>query len=920
MDQQQESPRFEQFEGFDALITMLDEIYCRPRRTESRSRTRPIIACVQPRLHEDPGLLRSIADRLTSRDGRRHVPYAVVSCGPDPAPTHPADRDLVPLTPADVVAVRGILVDAANQLARDQGGAYRFPRFRLVTWSMAQTFEGNPETEQRLRELRVRLRERALWSIAVPEGVVSEALPIWLRLLGVLLTPFYFRARQSGRIPGFGRRYRWFLRQPNMAPGQFRSFVGMAERLTEGEWQTENPEQVLRLMVNAFLEDLRESFRGGGWTRRYRTTCPVVLLDGITRTNGGYALLRTVSAVRNETGSFDPLLLVTTSTRVPPLAENPQPAPDAQGRPAAAAPAALAEWRKGMLQRRRKRDVRAWIVIVNIPGRAEKPVIPPQRITLRRPSRPALRTRRASILVVSTILILASGSYWQAGMAHSASTCGDGFTWLGVESTASDVRRVDGDVCIGVTDGSNPHVLPDVEVFDEVRTTILRQNNAALELREDQPERPFVTLVFLGSLTAPSTSGSDVLTAEREQLAGMAVAQAVQLTKPEQQYEPIVRVLIANAGPGMRHGTEVAQQLGAMARTDPSIVAVVGLSESRQTTADTIAALGAAGLPTVSATLSADSLVEESKLYFQIAPQNRREADVAAAYADQLVTAGRVERPLTRQARIYLSDDAEDLYSQNLAADFTASFGSRGFDVETVTFTPGGTSQGAAAGDRHVSDAVVAGRDACDFDGVVLYAARGLPDYPAFVNGVSNRCRDRPPYILANDDVTRYVADRNISSTNTAVPFEYLSFATAPELLSTPPSESSDFYARLNSMFPYEQTSDRGRSLDGHAALNHDAAYTAILAVSYLARDGVAIDGGTVWSALMSVTDAAGAQRRYLGVTGPIDFGGTVGRRVPIDKPITVIRFTGGGPTAQDNIVCAGRGDPLTQPWCPFDS
>jgi hypothetical protein len=564
--------------------------------------------------------------------------------------------------------------------------------------------------------------------------------------------------------------------------------------------------------------------------------------------------------VRNETGSFDPLLLVTTSTRVPPLAENLQPAPGAQGHPAVAAQTALAVWRLGMPQRRRKRDVRAWIVIVHVPERAKNLAGPPERIALRRPSRPALRTRRASVLVVSTILIAASGSYWQAGTAHSASTCGDGFTWLGVESAASDVRRVD-DVCIGVTDGSNPRVLPDVEVFDEVRSTILRQNRTALEIHRDQPDRPFVTLVFLGSLTAPATSDNDVLTAEREQLAGMAVAQAVQLTKPQQQYEPIVRVLIANAGPGMRYGREVAQQLGAMARTDPSIVAVVGLSESRQTTADTIETLGAVGLPTVSATLSADSLVDESRLYFQIAPQNRREAEVAAAYADQLFTTGRSEPPLTRRARIYLSDDAEDIYSQNLAADFTASFGSRGFDVETVTCTPSGSGLGAAAADRHVSDAVVAGRDACDFDGVVLYAARGLPDFPAFVDGVSNRCRDRPPYVLANDDVTRYVADRNISSTNTAVSFEYLSFATAPELLGTPPPESSDFYARLNSMFPYEQT-DRGRSLDGHAALNHDAAYTAVLAVSYLARDHVAIDGGTLWSALMSVTDAVGAQRR----------------------------------------------------------
>ena len=78
--------------------------------------------------------------------------------------------------------------------------------------------------------------------------------------------------------------------------------------------------------------------------------------------------------------------------------------------------------------------------------------------------------------------------------------------------------------------------------------------------------------------------------------------------------------------------------------------------------------------------------------------------------------------------------------------------------------------------------------------------------------------------------------------------------------------------------------------------------------MSYLARDRVAINGGTLWPALMSVTDAAGAQRRYRGVTGGIDFGGTVGRRVPVDKPITVVSFGSGIPNAQENIICAARG------------
>jgi hypothetical protein len=718
-------------------------------------------------------------------------------------------------------------------------------------------------------------------------------------------------------VPGFGRRYRWFLRQPNLAPALYRSFFGLAERLTDGQWQTEDPDQVLRLLVNAFLEDLREAFRGTGWTRRYRTTVPVVLLDGITAANGGFALLRTISAVRNDTGRYDPLLLVATSSEVPPLAPDAQPVTRTSRR--AATGSVLERWRNRLPQERRRRDIVAWLIIGRISEAPDDETGPP----FERQSRHPVRTRRAALAMATTVLLGASVAYGGFGLLHSQRTCGDGFTWLGVGPTASDVRRI-GDVCVGVTDGSNALVLPDGAVFDQVRTTILAQNQEALRLHGLQPDRPLVTLVFLGSLTAPPGAPPDALTAEREQLAGTAVVQAVQLTKAALADEPLVRVLIANAGPGMQHGPLVAEQLGRMAAADPSIVATVGLSESRAATAATIEALAVVGLPTVSATLSADRMVEVSPLYFQIAPQNRREAEVAAAYVNNLLTTGQMPagRPLTRSARIYVSDDPADVYSSNLADDLRTSFSERGFRVETEAFRPAD-----APPDRRSPDAVVAGRGACDFAGVVLYAARGLPDFQAFAAAAAERCRDNPPFIVGGDDVTRYVADR-VSRTGTppTIPFKYLSFAMSPLLGGEMPPTATDFYARLGTLFaPPGETAEqaairRARSLNGHAALNYDAASTAVLAVRHLARNDVPITGQTLWPALMSVTDAAGAQRRYLGATGTIDFGGSVDRRVPVDKPITVVDFDGEVPSAADTIVCAGRDDSRTQAWCPFDS
>ena len=85
------------------------------------------------------------------------------------------------------------------------------------------------------------------------------------------------------------------------------------------------------------------------------------------------------------------------------------------------------------------------------------------------------------------VLGLVGGGYAGFGFADDHKHCGDGFTWLGLEQASTSVTRIDG-TCIGVTDGSNALLLPSSS-FDEVRTTILAQNQRTLELSREQPER-----------------------------------------------------------------------------------------------------------------------------------------------------------------------------------------------------------------------------------------------------------------------------------------------------------------------------------------------------------------------------------------------------------------------------------------------
>jgi hypothetical protein len=220
-----------------------------------------------------------------------------------------------------------------------------------------------------------------------------------------------------------------------------------------------------------------------------------------------------------------------------------------------------------------------------------------------------------------------------------------------------------------------------------------------------------------------------------------------------------------------------------MSTMDHSIVAVVGMNETRAATLATIEALTAVGLPVIASTLGADVLADQNQMYFQVAPQNRRQAEVVAAYAASLreSVSSSIGRTPEASTRIYAPDDAADIYSANLAIDLGDSFRKRGFSVESVTFTPSGSTPETVFSNRHVADTKEAGRDACGFAGIVLYAGRALPDFQGFLGGVSDRCKDSPPLIIANHDVGKYVANEEVRQANT-VPFRYISYAVHPGL------------------------------------------------------------------------------------------------------------------------------------------
>jgi ABC-type branched-subunit amino acid transport system substrate-binding protein len=916
------------FDGAEQLFSLIHQLYQRPRvgdrprelraapmewagywgrQERSGRRGLPMVCLVRSQSHK--GVLTVIEQRLA--EGVRHAYLqgtGAETIGPG------------------VEAVRDILTEARNEFigsTKAHGRGLRFELFSLVVWLMNVKVDDNDLNPDRTLLTQVRKRSIATWFSATIQKFDNE-LPDnwWWRALSFVLrgvAALLFQVVVSGRVPILSGQYRWFLRQPHLAPELSGSFPRFARRLTVGERGKEAPEYLKRLLVNAFLEDLRRAYRLRPWhvLSKRRMTYPVLLLDDITAANGGYELLRLINEVRNQVGLFDPLLVISASSEVPPAAGWAD--LDRRKYDAKAAGQAYLAWQKALpkdrLARgnppedRLARGDTAWYLPIRIPDGESREAeewwqaFSGYRLEHWRAKPPWWTTRRVRVLAPVVVAAIVAGAVVKDHQDGVDSHCGTeiaSLIWTGTE-------------CVGMSDGSHHMFQPSDEATRQVEDKIYAQNQRAEELHRAHPERPYITLVALQALTS-SSGTADGLTTQRESLGGFAVAQARQLTDSTAS-EPIVRILIGNAGKGMQEGVRVAGQLRELAEQNRSIVGVVGLDMSSDATQATIAALTNAGLPMVASTLSADRLADLNPMYFQVAPQNRREAEVVGAFVDQLAA-----RP--RSVRVYYSDDESDNYSTNLRDDALKSFQVRNLRVEARAFIPNTTGGARSAheryGDQLIGNAAAAGRDICSFDGYVFFAGRGVPDFSDFVGGAA-QCGSKA-VLIGDDDVSRHVADGVARQQNRALPYYYVSFATAP--VTQPEGLARDFYTTLEQLFPLELTA-QGRSLDGHAALAFDAAQVMITATAYLRETAatIPVTPGSVWRMITAIhtsqPDARQVNKNIDGVTGTIDYGGDISRHVPENKPVAILRVNVGEVDTKVLAFCGQAAGLSSAPWCP---
>lgn len=823
--------------------------------------------------------------RLSEADGwpRALAPKdaaATQVISPDIPRAHP---DVQPGEPVPKILARIVAELRSNRL--------RFPRYRLVATLVEQLADTHAREEHARRVLRESDRNWG-WGVDTA-GTGAEHVPFPVNVLLRLLPGFLHDLRLSGRVPVLGGRFRWLRRalshDDRQAPGVPALLAGL-DPADEG--------RVARLLLRAFMDDLARQYRRSPAHVRgaAHVFYPLLLLN-----EHGGELVELLEERRAGLDRFDPVVVVSYTPDTVRLEDDEE------------SLWMLIRWRRELVTADSAAD---WQRVLRTPLAISAPPLPSDLsrydvadLTWVPPARVApWWSSWIAITLFWMALAGAVGAYAGQTAAWHRSACATGLWTPWTESG----RQLAGTECVGVAEPDYLFSPGNAEI--ERVQAVLRQENERAERLHESSDRPYVTIVYLAALTS---TDRDTLAASREGLAGVAIAQKRQNGSVGPS-EPLVRILLANAGGRMQHGSRIARLLLRYQDGAAPIVGVVGLDQSRQETVAAIQELGEAGLPMVASTLSADRLVNDSPFYFQVAPQNSRQAWVAAAFAASLAGKGEV----SRRARVYYSHDETDYYVSNLKTRVLARLKERGFAVEGHRYTAIGSAKPTPADrsdDPYAGDPRDAGVSACGFDGLVYFAGRGIPDFAAFVKGVADKCAGSHPVILGGDDVTRYVADVRLRAAVSGIDYYYESFAAAPRKCGQPQRHS--FYADLFATFPFEcEEPGPGRTLDGHAALSYDATETMITAIRRLGgmRHRVPVNSYTVWRQLGTLYTPDSSGHAIEGATGALDFGTDSPRQYPVDKAVLILHVKDADrPThvgACGDITGSTRGELFS--WC----
>ncbi|WP_157367704.1 hypothetical protein [Alloactinosynnema sp. L-07] len=718
-----------------------------PDKTDLRGdRALPLLCLQQPPTDSYRGFLAALDDRLAKArpDKVPHVLIDVAGAGERAKSRWQTEgSDRVPLMP--------LLDEIHHALAANRFGAARIRRFRhyrLAAWLSAS--EVRPAGERDDRAVTALLRtwygvaEPTLFPDAEPVLAESKALRLLTAVFVAWHRPLRFLLWSTGKWGG-GREPRWFMRQPFMVPLHSTSFVGFAERITKPSNEREKPEQLKRLLVHAFLEDLRLAFRPRGLRpRRWRRTAYVtVLLDGVTDANGGWELLQLINDVRNESGEIDPLLVVSTVDR------NVSTASGRQAPPVHAIESEYSRWRSALPARRQRMDGKARFLVVRLPEPGgPEPTAEDEKAagntSAIRPRQAPVLARRSVVLAMVLVLVggpLATGGTWLANRwAHNC---------LPHVSSGIAVKWT-GDECVGYSDDSAMVFSTESDRLNRAQTAIFTMNREAEKQFDQNPGRPYFSVVYFAALSA--NSGQETAEAISEELEGIWIRQKQWNTHPSRE-GTLLRVIIANGGDSMRKANTVTEDfLIPLFRDDPNVLGVIGMDRTVTETEQAIWKLGGEGIPVIATTLTGPHLPGLSATYFSLAPGNDQQAMLMREFTDSKQAKLTVYRP---------KPDPGDTYVATLLTAIEQAFAPTAVRVVEWENT----------------DAPI--DVTCGPDQVAFYAGRE-DGIATLLTAVGQKCRENRPSVVGDDAVSRFVAQPSLRQVNelNAIPLSYVSMGS----------------------------------------------------------------------------------------------------------------------------------------------
>ncbi|NGY58225.1 hypothetical protein G7043_04665 [Lentzea sp. NEAU-D13] len=736
------------FPGLRVLLEVIHGLCHRPgffyrSRTEEVVGDQPLPLLYLESEADPTPFLRTLEQKLDA--GSPAIPHAYVDVAAAQAEVDkrwpPEVRETQPLLP--------LLDELRFQLSSVHVGRERLTRFdtyRLVDWLTSKRLPRGPEVRDDREGVIKLLRQ---WTGKSPDNgealnrAVDAFIPNLVTRLGLGLVAWV--GSKAGfrwlgrRVPGLARESKWFMRGQNFAlPNHSIEFLGFAERLTLGRRESENEEQIKLLLVHAFLEDLRIAYRRRkrflprrkGWRR---TAYIPVLLDGVTKDNGGWELLELINDVRNETGELDPLLVIAASSVQPALSQRLGTTPVTPDETAEA----LATWREELPRKRQMLAADARYLMIRLPFPSpDKKKWQGTPAFQAAPVRWLARSRRVELIAVALVAVLLLPAFATVRI-HATANCS--LVGSAVSSgVATRLMDVDGNPeCVGYSDNSS-QVFGSNERLRWTQQAVFAQNEEAERLHEASPGRPFVSLIYFSSLTHKDTN-PDADHSRAEELEGMLLKQRQQ--NDRSRSEPLLRVVIANGGATMKRAPEVMRDmLTPLLDSDPSIIGVVGLDRSVEETRQVITELGALGVPTIGTTLTEASLPDRSTMYFQLIPGNVRQADLVRRYAQHVGVS---------QVKIYHPElGTNDIYLTDLVSVMGTELANAQVRFQAVSWSRSPQELPSQCVEDHSSE-------------LVFYAGRE-EDFGEFLRAIGKDCYDknRLPRIVADDAIIRFIAQK----------------------------------------------------------------------------------------------------------------------------------------------------------------